>query len=89
MAKKANVQHFYLTGSQGIGKTSIALFVEEYVRKYANMYPIYYSNKNNDSLDVLLAKLMENIVNEFPESSRTEKVRKCFGENVSSIDVNY
>ena len=87
MAKKANVQHFYLTGSQGIGKTSIALFVEEYVRKYANMYPIYYSNKNNDSLDVLLAKLMENIFNEFPESSRTEKVRKCFGENVSSIDV--
>lgn len=70
-------------------KHPLHYFVEEYVRKYANMYPIYYSNKNNDSLDVLLAKLMENIINEFPESSRTEKVRKCFGENVSSIDVNY
>lgn len=33
MAKKCNVQHFYLTGSQGIGKTSIALYVEDYIRK--------------------------------------------------------
>lgn len=69
------------------GKTSVALFVEDYVRKYADMHPIYYSNKNNDSLDVLLSKLIENIVNEFPRSSRKEKVTKWFGDNVSSIDV--
>jgi len=87
MAKKANVQHFYLTGTQGIGKTSIALYVEEYVRKYANMQTIYYSNKNNDSLDVLLSKIMEKIFNEFPKESIPEKVKTWFGENVSSIDI--
>ena len=37
MAKKANVQHFYLTGTPCIGKTSIALFVEKYVLKYGKM----------------------------------------------------
>lgn len=60
---KPYVQHFYLTGSKGIGKTSIALYVEEYIRKNAGMQTIYYSNKNNDSLDVLLAKIMETIFN--------------------------
>ncbi|MDO5826419.1 MAG: ATP-binding protein, partial [Methanosphaera sp.] len=62
-------------------------YVEDYVSKFADMKTIYYSNKNNDSLDVLLAKIMENIFNEFPNESRMEKITKCFGENVSSIDI--
>lgn len=86
MAKKANVQHFYLTGTPGIGKTSIALFVEKYVLKYGKMQTIYYSNKNNDSLEVLLTKIVETIFNKFPNDSVQDKVKTWFGENVSSID---
>jgi len=87
MAKNANVQHFYLTGSQGMGKTSIALYVEDYIRKNAKMQTIYYSNKNNDSLEVLLTKIMEGILNEFPKESIKSKAIKWFGENVSAIDI--
>lgn len=56
------------------------------LEKNANMQTIYYSNKNNYSLDVLLAKTIEAIFNEFPKESIKEKTSKWFGENILSID---
>lgn len=48
-----NVQHFFLTGKKGIGKTSLAEFVKQYLEDNKNALGIYVSNNVRSPLKLL------------------------------------
>lgn len=81
---KCEVQHFFLTGSKGMGKTSVAEFIIEEIKKI-NMLSIYISNKGNDSVEILASNIIKSLINKYPEENRIEKVKSWFGKHVSEI----
>ena len=83
---KNNTQHFFLTGNKGMGKTSVAEFVINEVKEY-NMNHIYISNKDNNSVEVLASRIIQELINQYPPQSRKEKIKTWFGEHVSEIDI--
>ena len=62
-ARNCDVQHFFLTGKKGIGKTSLAEFVKQYLEDNANALGIYVSNKGQDSLEKLITSIFEAFLN--------------------------
>ena len=83
---KCDVQHFFLTGNRGMGKTSIAEFIMEEIKEF-NILSVYVSNKNNNSVDSLVSNVMKALVNKLPPKSRSQKVKTWFGDHVSEINI--
>ena len=84
---KGEVQHFFLTGNKGMGKTSIADFIIKFVTKKYNMTYAYVSNKGNDSVDKLASNIMKELLEKVPEKSFDEKLKSWFGTHVSEIQL--
>jgi len=84
---KGEVQHFFLTGNKGMGKTSIADFIIRFVSKKYNMTYAYVSNKGNDSVDKLASNIMKELLEKVPEKIFNEKLTSWFGTHVSEIHV--
>ena len=58
-ARNHDMQHFFLTGKKGIGKTSHAEFVKQYLEDNKNALGIYVSNKSHHSLENLVTSIFE------------------------------
>lgn len=84
---KGDVQHFFLTGHHGMGKTSIAEFITEEIKEF-NIVSVYVSNKNNNSVDSLVSSIMKALLNQLPPQSRTEKLKTWFGDHVSEVNIH-
>ncbi len=80
------VQHFFLTGNKGMGKTSVAEFIINEIKEY-NISHVYISNKDNDSVEILASRIIQEIINQYPPQSRKERIKTWFGEHVSEIDI--
>ena len=63
------VQHFFLTGNKGMGKTSVAEFIINEIKEY-NITHVYISNKDNDSVEILASRIIQEIINQYPPQSR-------------------
>ena len=85
-AKKGRVQHFFLSGNKGMGKTSLAEFVKEYVEVNYGMIGIYLSNKGNNSLNSLISAIIQSFLNKIPRDSLIEKVKNLFS-GIESIEI--
>ena len=88
MAIKGETQHFFLTGKRGMGKTSVTDFVKDIVDYKKGMIGVYVSNKGNDSIEVLTKRIIEALINELPQENKIEKIKKCFGKHIESIEIN-
>lgn len=83
---KCDVQHFFLTGEKGMGKTSIAEFIMDGIKEF-NVVSIYVSNKSNDSVDSLVSSIMKALLNKLPPKSRKDKIKSWFGNHVSEVNI--
>lgn len=86
-AIKGETQHFFLTGNRRMGKTSVTVFVKEFVNYKKGMIGVYVSNKDNDSIEILTKEIIQGLINELPSESRIKKIKKCFGNHVQSIEI--
>ena len=84
---KGEPQHFFLTGKRRMGKTSVADFVKDYLDYKKNMIGVYVSNKGNDSVETLTTWIIEALINELPQKSRFERIKKWFGDHIESIEI--
>jgi len=84
---KCEVQHFFLTGSKGMGKTSVAEFIIEEVKEI-NMISVYISNKGNESVEALASNILKALINKFPQENKLDRVKSWFGEHVSEIEFH-
>ena len=86
-AIKGETQHFFLTGNMRMGKTSVTDLVKDYVNYEKGMIGVYVSNKGNDSIETLTTWIIEALINELPQKSRLEWIKKWFGNHIESIEV--
>ena len=82
---KGNPQHYFITGKKGMGKTSLA----KYVQNLSNdkLLEVYISNKGNDSLEILTNQIIEGILSKIPKNSALEKAKNIFG-SIDSLEFN-
>lgn len=84
-AEKGDVQHYFITGEKGMGKTSLARYVQDFVQD--KMVGVYISNKGNHSLENLVKQILEELINSAPKDSIKSKIKNIFGDYVESIEV--
>ena len=84
-AEKCDVQHYFITGKKGMGKTSLAKYVQEIV--HDKMIGVYISNKGNHSLENLVKQILEELINSAPKDSIKSKIKNIFGNYVESIEI--
>ncbi len=84
-AEKCDVQHYFITGKKGMGKTSLAKYVQEIVQD--KMIGVYISNKGNHSLENLVKQILEELINSAPKDSIKSKIKNIFGNYVESIEI--
>ena len=75
-----DVQHFFLTGKKGIGKTSLAEFVKQYLEDNKNALGIYVSNKGQNSLEALVTSIFEAFLNNVEKSFFERGFESLFGK---------
>lgn len=73
------MQHFFLTGKKGIGKTSLAEFVKQYIEGNENALGIYVSNKGQHSLEGLVSSIFEAFLNNVEKSFFERGFEALFG----------
>lgn len=83
--KNSQVQHFFLTGQKGIGKTSLAEFVRQYIEDNLGLTGVYLSNKDNSTVEGLINLIFEALLYKIPKNVLTDKVKSIFG-NVDSLE---
>lgn len=86
-ASNGSVQHFFLTVKRGMGKTSLANYVKNFLENNYDMIGVYVSNKGNHSLESLVNSIIEALINEIPKNSLKDKIKDLIGQ-IDSIEVN-
>ena len=79
-ARNNDVQHFFLTGKKGIGKTSLAEFVIQYLEDNENALGIYVSNKGRHSLEGLVTSIFEAFLNNVEKGFFQRAFEEIFGK---------
>ena len=84
-ACNCDVQHFFLTGKKGIGKTSLAEFVKQYLEDNKNALGIYVSNKGQHSLENLVTSIFEAFLNNVEKGFFERNFEGLFG-SIESVE---
>ena len=84
-ARNFDVQHFFLTGKKGIGKTSLAEFVKQYLEDNGNALGIYVSYKGQNSLEALVSSIFEAFLNNVEKGFFERSFESLFG-SIESIE---
>ena len=83
-----DVQHFFLTGKKGIGKTSLTEFVKQYLEDNGNTLGIYVSNKGQNSLNDLVTSIFEAFLNKVEKGFFERNFEELFGKIESVEFIN-
>lgn len=84
---KGRTQHFYLTGKRRMGKTSIIMFLKDYMNSF-DVASVYVSNKGNDSVEFLTKNIIESLLTELTvkDSSLNQRLKDFFQNHLESIE---
>lgn len=63
--KHGRVEHFFITGKRGMGKTSFINYVSRFAEDNYHMIPIHINNSGGKTVDELIQKLLDELVREF------------------------
>lgn len=85
-AKKGEVQHFFLTGKRGMGKTSLAQYVQNTLEINHDVIGVYVTNKGKHTLDELVNSIIESLLKNMKKDSLKDKIMDLFG-NIECITV--
>ena len=77
-ASNGKMQHFFLTGNKGMGKTSLAEFVKDYIENNLGMTGVYISNKDNNTVEGLINLICEAMHYKSSKNNITDKIKSVF-----------
>ena len=84
-ASRGKVKHFFLTGDKAIGKTSLATYIKGQIEENVGMTGIYFTNRDNDSVEGLIHLICEAMTYKIHRDSGTEKIKRVF-DYVESLE---
>lgn len=79
-------EHFFITGKRGMGKTSFIQYVASIVEKDYDMIPIYINNEGSNTIDELIANLLEILFKEFDKTLWGQNIIDSFCNRFSGIN---
>jgi len=80
-------EHIFLSGERGIGKTSLAQYLTGPVQREANLLPVHVNLGGVTSLEEMLRRVFEEVLNVANARPWFDKVRDLFGKYVDHVDV--
>ena len=84
-ACRKDVQHFFLTGKKGTGKTSLAKFVKQYLEDKGNALGIYVSTKAQNSLENIVTSIFEAFLDNVDNDFFEKRFEELFG-SIESVE---
>ena len=82
-------EHFFITGKRGMGKTSFIQYVASIVEKDYNMIPIYINNEGSNTINDLIANLLEILFKEFDKTSWGQKIIDNFSDRFGGFGITF
>lgn len=67
-------RNFYIVGSKGMGKSSLAYYLAYLLENNYSVIPIYISNEGINNLNSLIYHLMQNLLNKIGNKKLAEKI---------------
>jgi len=80
-------EHFFITGKRGMGKTSFIRHVSYIAEEKYNMFPVYINNEGTNTIDELIAKLLEKLFREFKKSKSGRDYINSFLNRFESVNI--
>lgn len=84
--KNGKQKHFFITGKRGMGKTSFVKYIGDRVENQYQITSIYINNDGNDSLDLLVTKIIESTLKKYDTKGLSSKIKDILLKNVKSIN---
>ena len=79
-------EHFFVTGKRGMGKTSFVQYVANIAEKDYDFIPIYINNEGSNTIDDLIANLLEVLFKEFDKTSWGQKIIDNFCNRFGGVN---
>ncbi|MCF0225960.1 MAG: AAA family ATPase [Methanobrevibacter sp.] len=86
-AIEGNAQHFFITGKRGMGKTSLATYLNEIAKKRYKMIGVHVFNDGVHTTEQLIIQIIERILNEIECETWSNKIYKKFRDNIESAGL--
>ena len=72
--KSGNPQHFYVMGRRGMGKTSLANFISDFISKNYSMVTAHVMNDGVHTIDELVIQIIERVLNSINSEKWSDKI---------------
>ena len=79
-------EHFFITGKRGMGKTSFVQYVANMAEKEYGMIPIYINNEGSNTINDLIANLLEVLFKEFDKTTWGQKIIDDFCSRFGGVN---
>lgn len=86
-ARRGNVQHFYLTGKRGMGKTSLANYLLDYYEKNHNTIGVHVVNDGIHDIETLLISIVEILLNKNKTDVWYKKLYENLKDEVKTLGI--
>lgn len=86
-SSKGKSHHFFITGKRGMGKTSLARYLNECARHRYKMIGVHIVNEGIHDIDSLIIQIVENLLNEIEDEKWAEKIVKGFKDHVDKVGL--
>ena len=83
--KSGHPQHFFIIGKKGIGKTSLAKYISDFVRNNYSMVTAHIMNDGVHDIDELVIQIIERILNNIRSEKWSEKIFNLIGNHIETV----
>ncbi|MDR3222526.1 MAG: ATP-binding protein [Methanobrevibacter sp.] len=84
---KGEAQHFFITGERGMGKTSLATYINSFVKRKYKLIGVHVLNDGVHDVNSLIKQIIERLLNEIETETWSEAIIKKFKKYIKSVDV--
>jgi hypothetical protein len=80
-------QSVFLIGDRGLGKTSLATFIQQYAERQYNLLGIHTFLGGVSTLDEIVKRIFDELLKRSEKESWSKKVKALFGKNIEEVGM--
>ncbi|MGL6299185.1 MAG: ATP-binding protein [Methanobacteriaceae archaeon] len=84
---KGRARHFFVTGTRGMGKTSLASYFSDIAERKCKMISVHILNDGVHSIESLIQQIIERLLNEIEKESWFDKIADKFLDNIETVGL--
>lgn len=80
-----NQKHFFITGSRGMGKTSLTKYISDVLESEYGILPIHVENNGVNTVDELLKNIITELLKKAKKESISPRFKELIKDNVTKV----